>query len=153
MKKGLLLSLLFVLVVVVTGCGSKESAKILTCTMKGTVIEGTDIESTYKVTYTGKYVDLVESVETVKSDSQEILESYKETVEKMYSPYKDVKYYEYNIDLKDDTLTSKATINYAKIDTAKMLEINSANSTMIKDGKVAISTLKQVYENMGATCK
>ena len=153
MKKGFLISLLLILVVVVTGCGTKEEEKILTCTMKGTVVEGTDINSTYKVTYKGDYVELVESTETVKSDNEQILSTYQKTVEAMYSPYKDVKYYDYKIDLKDGTLTSTATINYAKIDTDKMLEINSANSTFIKDGKVTVSAIKQIYEQMGATCK
>ena len=153
MKKGLFISLLAILIVVVTGCGAKESSKTLTCTMQGTVIEGTTINSTYKVTYTGDYVDLVESTETVKSDNETVLNTYKSTVEAMYSPYKDVKYYDYNIEVKDNTLTSTTKINYAKIDTKKMIEINSANSTMIKDGKVAVDTIKAVYEQMGATCK
>lgn len=156
MKKGLLISLILVLLVVVTGCGNKKeksSDKTFTCTMNGTVVEGTEIKSTYKVSYTGDYVDLVEGKEVVTSDNDEMLKAYKTTVEAMYSPYKDLKYYDYKVELKDKTLTSTTKINYAKLDTNKMIEINSANSTMIKDGKVAVSDIRKVYEDMGATCK
>ena len=152
MKKNMLfLSLVIMLAIVVTGCG--KSSKTMICTMSGEVVKGTNIETEYKVTYTGKYVDLVESKEVVKSDTKAILDAYKKTVESMYSPYDEVKYYDYKVELKDDTLTSTATINYAKIDANKMIEINSANSKMFDDGKVPVDTLKTVYEQMGATCK
>jgi len=154
MKKGILLSLLVLALVVVTGCGSsKEETKVLTCTMSGTVVEGTTIDSTYKVTYTGDYVDLVESTETVTSDTEEILDAYKETVESMYSAYDDVKYYDYNVSLDGDTLTSTAKINYAKIDADAMIEVNSANSSLFTDGKVTLTAIETLYKAMGATCE
>jgi hypothetical protein len=40
-----------------------------------------------------------------------------------------------------------------KIDTKKLIEIDSANSQLIKDGKVKISDVKSLYEQLGATCK
>ena len=152
MKKGLLLSVVLLLVVVITGCG-KAGTKTMKCTMKGTILEGTTMKNEYKVTYTGKYVDMVESIETVTSDSQKVLDTYKTTIESMYSPYKDVKYYDYDITIEGDTLTSVAKINYAKIDTDAMIKVNSANKSLLKDGKLALKDLKDVYEQMGAECK
>lgn len=152
MKKRVLFAGLAVMLVAATGCG-KESSKTMTCTMNGEVVKGTTINSEYKVTYTGKYVDLVESTETVKSDTKEILDTYKTTVTSMYSPYDDLKYYDVDIKSTDDALTTKVTINYAKIDTDKLVEINSATGKLLEDGKIALDTLKTVYEQMGATCK
>ena len=152
MKKGILISLLVIMLVVVTGCG-KAKTKTMTCTMKSTITSGTTMESVYKITYTGKYVDLVESTEKVKSNSNLVLETYKKTIDDMYSPYKDIKYYDYDITIDGDTLTSVAKINYAKIDTDKMIKVNSANKQLIKDGKIAVETIKEVYEQLGAECK
>ena len=74
-------------------------------------------------------------------------------VEDLYSPYKDVEYYEYNVDVTDNKLTSTVDINYAKVDTDKLLEIDSANGQLIKDGKISVDDIKSVYESLGATCK
>lgn len=155
MKKKILFSLFLIALVAVTGCSSKNSAssKKLVCEMSGTVVEGTTVDSKYTVTYSGDYVNYVETVETVKSNDETILRTYKSTVETMYSPYDNVKYYDYDIKLAGDTLTSTTKINYAKIDTDEMIKVNSANSALIKDGKVALATIKEVYETMGATCK
>lgn len=152
MKKGLLLSVVLLLVVVVTGCG-KVTTKTMTCTMKGMVSEGITMKNEYKVTYTGKYVDMVESIESVTSDSEKVLETYKETIEAMYAPYKDIKYYDYDVTINGDTLTSVAKINYAKIDTKAMIEVNSANKALLGDGKLALDDLKEVYKQMGADCE
>ncbi len=152
MKKKILFGGLMVMLVAVTGCG--KVSKTMTCTMSGEVVKGTKINSEYKVTYTGKYVDLVESTETVDSDTKAILSTYQKTVESMYSPYKDLKYYDYDIKLNGNQLVTKVTINYAKIDTDKLVEINSAIGKLMKDGKVELDTLKEIYEKqMGATCK
>ena len=153
MKKTFLVAVMVCLLVVVTGC-NKGKTKTLTCTLSGTVMEGTTIDTKYTITYTGKYVDKVESVEKVKSNQPTILNAYKQTVEATYSPYKDIKYYDYDIKIDGDTLTSTATINYAKIDTDAMIKVNSSNSMLIKDGKVKVATIKEVYETqLGATCK
>ena len=83
----------------------------------------------------------------------DILNTYKEQIESLYSPYKDVEYYEYNVDITDNKLTSTVDINYTKVDTDKLLEIDSANGALIKDGKISVDDIKSVYESLGATCK
>lgn len=150
-KKGLLLVGLAV-VLLSTGCG-KEETKTMTCTRTGTITEGVNIDLNYKVTYTGKYVDLVETEEKLTSEDQDYLKTYKETVEKMYAPYKDVEHYDADITLEKGVLSSKTKIDYSKIDTNKMIEIDSANGALIKDGKIAVEDLKATYESLGTTCK
>ena len=48
---------------------------------------------------------------------------------------------------------SKVDINYSKIDTNKLIEIDKANSQIITDGKIKVSSVKSLYEKLGATCK
>lgn len=134
-----------------SGCGEKEET--LTCKRTATVTEGVKMDLNYKVKYKGDYVSLVESEETVTSSNKEYLETYKEKVESLYSPYKDVEFYEYDVKVDDDKLISKTSINYEKIDTKKMIEIDSANGSLIKDGKVKVEDIKAVYSSLGVTCE
>ena len=76
------------------------------------------------------------------------LNTYKEQIEKIYTPYKDIKYYTYNVTIDGNKLVSTVDINYAKIDTKKLIEIDSANSQLINDGKVKLSSVKVYMNNL-----
>lgn len=154
MKKKFLLVTLLVMTLLVTGCNSKsEETKVLTCSRTATVTEGVRMDLSYKVTYKGDYVEVIETLEKIISDDETILETYKTSVESMYSPYKGVEHYDYEVTVDGDTLTSKTKIDYSKIDTDKMIEIDSANATLIKDGKILVDDVQTMYETVGATCK
>ena len=144
MKKYFLPCLVVGSLFIATGCGKEEESKVMTCTKTESIQEGVDMSLNYKVTYKGDFVQLVETEETVTSDNKKFLELYQETVEGMYSPYKDVD---------GDKLISTTNINYEKIDTGKLIEIDSANKALIKDGKIKMGDIKAVYEQLGAECK
>lgn len=135
----------------VTGCGN-NSMESMTCTRTMNQ-NGIKTSLKYNVEYEGDYVSRIKTVETVETDDTYILNTYKNQIESLYSPYKGVEYYEYNVDIADNKLTSTVDINYAKVDTDKLLEIDSANGTLIKDGKISVDDIKNVYESLGATCK
>lgn len=176
MKKNKLLIILFALMLVITGCSAKEKdttktedktstktedkidsneTKILTCTANKTDEVGSTIGAVYKVVYKGEYVDLIETEEKVTSDNEQVLNYYKETIEGVYLPFKDLEHYDYNVVLKDNQVISTTKIDYSKIDTNKMIEINSAMKTIIKDGKVKVSDIRSLYESaqIGAVCE
>lgn len=152
MKKKILWSVLLVAVLLVTGCGA-ESSKTMTCTRTATVSSGVNMDLKYQVTYKGDFVQLVETEEKITSDNQTYLETYKTTVENLYEPYKDVEHYNYDVKINGNTLTSTTKIDYEKIDTAKLIEIDSANESLIKNGKIKLTDIKSVYEGIGATCE
>ena len=108
---------------------------------------------TYKINYTGDYVNTIETTEEVKSENAEYLNTLKTAVENTYAPYKNVEHYNYNVKIDGNKLVSTTKIDYDKIDTKKLIELDSANGKLIKDGKVKMNDLKQVYESLGATCK
>ena len=135
----------------VTGCGN-NSMESMTCTRTMNQ-NGIKTSLKYNVEYEGNYLSRIKTVETVETDDTYILNTYKNQIESLYSPYKGVEYYEYNVDIADNKLTSTVDINYAKVDTDKLLEIDSANGTLIKDGKISVDDIKSVYESLGATCK
>ena len=153
MKKRILYVILFIMMLGITGCNTKEEMKTLTCTRNVTVAEGTRMELWYQVTYTGHFVEVIETEEKIISDNMSFLETSRSNVEKLYSPYKNVEHYDYDVQISGDTLTSKTRIDYSQIDTNQMLEIDSANEALIHDGKVKINDIKLMYESLGATCK
>lgn len=134
----------------VTGCGKEQKSMKCSRTMNQ---NGATLDLQYEVLYTGDFVDVVKSTEKVTSDNKELLETYKETVEEQYKTYKDVEHYDYNVNIDGNVLTSTTNIDYTKIDTGKMIEIDSANSQLIKDGKVKLDTVKSLYQQMGITCE
>ncbi len=154
MKKLTKLSIvLFAALLVFTGCGKEEEVKTLRCTKTGEVTTGVEADLTYEVTYKGDYVEKVHTVEKLMSDSDDYLNTYKQLVEAGYEDYKDVKYYDYDVKVKDGVLTSTVDIDYSKIDTDKMIEIDSNNAALIKNGKVKIDDMRALYKQVGAVCE
>lgn len=147
MKKGILLVILGLFML--TGCGS---VKTMECTR---TIEQNNIamDLRYEIEYKNSYAQRVKSTEKVTTDSKDILDSYKKSIENMYAPYKDIEHYDYNVSIEGNTLTSTADINYAEIDVDKFTKIDSANSQLFENGKVKLDTLIATYEALGATCK
>ena len=150
-RKYLFLAVTMLVVFLVTGCSSSEE-KTMTCTRTMNQ-SGIKTSLNYKVTYSGDYVNRVQSEESIETSDTTTLNAYKEQIENVYTPYKDVKYYTYNVTVNGNKLVSTVDINYAKIDTKKLIEIDSANSQLINDGKVKLSSVKSLYEQRGATCK
>ncbi len=136
----------------VTGCGNSDNTSSMTCTR---TMDQNNIKTSlkYNVEFKDGYVLRIKSVETVETSSSDILDTYKEQIESLYSPYQDVDYYEYNVDIEDNKLTSTVDINYEKVDTDRLLEIDSANGQLIKDGKISVNDIKSVYESLGAICE
>lgn len=150
-KKYLFLAVTILVVFLVTGCSSSKE-KTMTCTRTMNQ-SGMKTNLNYKVTYSGDYVNRVQSEESIETSDTTTLNSYKEQIENIYKPYKDIEYYTYNVTIDNNKLVSTVDINYAKIDTSKLIEIDSSNSQLINDGKVKLSSVKSLYEQLGATCK
>lgn len=147
--KGVILVL--ALTLCITGCSFGKTKK-MTCTRTAT--QGTlKLDVKYDVTYSGKYVKKVESTEKIISSSSTALETYKSTIENLYKPYGDVDHYDYKVTIDGDTLTSKVTIDYDKIDTDKLIKIDSSIGKIINNGKIKIADMKSIYEQAGATCE
>lgn len=152
MKK--LLAVLIVGVCLLTGCTeTKEEVGLLVCTKNQDIDASTKLESTYKVSYKDGYVTDLDTVETITSDNTQVLETYKSSLEKVYSSYNNVEHYNNDIKIEGNQLISTTKVDYEKVDTDKLIEIDKNNEAAIEDGKVKASVLKEAYEKLGATCK
>lgn len=156
-KRYLFLAIVMVGVFLITGCSSKSkdivnNGNVMTCT-RSVNKNGMKTSLNYKVYYEGDDVTRIKSEESIQMENNQSLKGYKEQIEKVYEPYKNVKFYNYNIAIRGNKLISKVDINYSKIDTNKLIEIDKANSQIITDGKIKVSSVKSLYEKLGATCK
>ena len=90
MKKSLIFCIsLFLFVFLLSGC--ENEFKTMTCT-KTTNQNNTKMSLNYEVDYKGNYVTKVKSVEIVKSDDSEYLNTLKEQTENIYSAYNNIEY-------------------------------------------------------------
>lgn len=129
-----------------------HSSGTLVCTLNNSDSAWINVKGVYTVKYSGEYVNLVDTIETINSENEQWIEYYKNALEETYKPYKNLKFYDYDIKTTKNTLTSKVTINYEKIDMNKFLEINQS-TIFIENGKVSLEKLKSYYELIGATCE
>ena len=137
-----------------TNDNKNDSRKVLTCTKSGTVTTGVQADFTYQVFHDGIYAEEVHTVEKLMTNNEEYLQQYRNLLIRGYEPYQDIEFYDYDVKINGNTLTSTVNINYAKKDKEKMIEINKENATLIKNGKVLVSDMKALYEQqVGAVCK
>ena len=115
--------------------------------------DNVSISTKYTITYENMYVTKLITVEKVVSDDDNLLLEYRDNLKSMYSLYNDIKYYDNSVKLKNDTVTSITEINYKKIDTNKLIELDTSNKYLINNGKINIKDIKKIYSNNGAKCK
>ena len=150
MKKFLFL-VVCISMLVLTGCGA-EKEKTLKCSR--TVNQSNiKMDLSYNVNYKGKYVTTIKSTEKITSDDSTVLDTYKKQLESTTASLRNIKHYNHNIKIDGDTLTSTIDIDYTKIDTKKLIELDSSMKQLIKNGKVSVQDIKSLYGQLGVTCK
>lgn len=153
MKK-IKISLIVLLLVLVTGCGTGTLASadgVYKCKREGEIENGTT-SLNYKVYYEGDYVTILESIEEIRSDSKEVLDTYEKAYRKIFANYDGLEYYENTITRDDNSVTSTTSINYAKIDIDKLLEIEGSEGNPVKDGKLKVVDWMEFAKKYGVVC-
>jgi len=116
-------------------------------------VDDIEIKSEYKIYYEDMYVTKLITFEEINCDDDEVLLEYRNILKDNYSLYNDIKYYDNNVRLKNNTLVSVTEINYKKIDTNKLISVDSSNRSLIKNGKIYIKDIYEIYKKQGAKCK
>lgn len=152
MKKIKYLLLVLVMLFLVTGCQQEEKSKTMVCS-RTINQDAISMDLKYTVTYKGKYVEKVETIEKITTDDATVLDTYKQAVETTYQPYSKIDNYSYDVKVEGNTLTSTVSADYTKIDYKKMLEVDSANQQIFTDdGKVKLETIESFYAQLGTNC-
>ena len=107
----------------------------------------------YEVYYEDDYVTILHSTEEVTSDDSSVLDTYEEAYKNIFKQYEGLKYYDNIVTRTDNSIISDTTINYAKIDIDKLLEIEGEEDNVIENGKVKLSTWLNFAKKFGVTCE
>lgn len=160
MIKILLSSLLLVLLV--TGCKDDsisiekqkaDSEGVKHCTRVGDLSGGTATMS-YDIYYKGKYVTVLHSIETVVSTNNSILDSYEKAYKSVFKAYEGIEHYTNKITRTSNSVTSETTINYAEIDTKKLITIEGREDNIFNDeDKVELEDWLTFAKKYGANCE
>lgn len=108
--------------------------------------------SKYTMDFKNKHVTNMKTEEIIESEYEDIINNYKDSVQLLLEKYKSLNYYHSKIDVKDKKLTITTTIDYSKIDMKKYIK-QEGDKVYIKNNKVLVKKLKEIYEKNGATCK
>lgn len=162
MKKIGISILLVFTIILISGCGKEtiedkmkkeDNEKILKCTRNVTSQENMTTSFSYKIYYDGDYVTKTVAIEKVTSDDKEVLKTYKEAYEKVFSTYKNIEYYDNEVKQKGNTVSSTTVVNYQKVDVNKIIEIEGKEDNIFEeDLKVKKDTLVSFYKKYGITC-
>ena len=152
MKKLILLvpALLFIL----TGCGTVETGTI-NCTLSSKdVVNGYELESEYKINYTGDYVETVDTIETVTSEDQSVLDYFEKTIKDTYdATSKAYGGYTYDVTNENGKVVSNVTIDYNKMNLEQFIADQPTMKSYVENDKFLVEGIKALYESMGATCE
>lgn len=152
MKKKIAISIVMIIMIFCcTACNPETGT--MTCTMSSYPTDGITLRSTYTAEYENNIVRTLETTEQVTAEDKDNLEVYEERIQELYQGYQGIDYYENKTEIKGNTLTSTTNINYEKVDTDKLIEVDSDNGGIIKNGKVNIDDLREMYEQNGCNCK
>ena len=173
MKKVISLFIIFISCFFITGCGNEEvkekvpvankssildkideagSGK-LKCSREAFASEGIDVELTNEIEYENGYIMILHSIDKVISDNKESLDQYEDAYKKIAKNYEGLKYYDVTITRDSNSVTNDVVINYGKIDTKKLLDIEGEEDNVIVDGKVALETWVGFAEKFGTVCE
>lgn len=173
MKK-ILISLLIILSFFITGCSEEEVVQNnepivqkesvlddidssgtgnLFCTRDAFANEGIDVELSYEISYKDGYVMVLHANEKVVSENSDSLDEYENAYRKIAKNYEGLKYYDITITRNSNSVINDVVINYGKIDTKKLLDIEGEEDNVIVDGKVALETWVGFAEKFGTVCE
>ncbi len=155
MKKNIkIISVLSILLL--SGCGTNKEVLVTKCTSSQNNLQANyTLKSEYTIYSQKGVVNKVESVETINSSSEAILDYFDTYLTSTYEQANKV-YGGYNnkVTKNDDEVISKTTIDYKSMDMNKYVEDNSAMKNYVNSkNELTLEGIKAAYQSIGATCE
>ena len=145
------LSIVLLIVVIMTGCGTKR----VTCTNETKQeVSGYNTKSKYTIYYSGDIASKVEIEEVIESKNKTVLAYFEKSLTEQYKTNNEkYKGYKYEVTNKENKVVSKVTIDYNTMDIKKFVKENPAMESFVsKDNKMLLNGVKAMYESTGAKC-
>lgn len=124
----------------------------LICTRSASAPNNTTVDLKYEVSYKAGNVTNLHSTEKIVSNDEETLDSYEVAYKNIFKIYEDLKYYDNTVTRSSNSVVSDTVIQYNKVDLEKLKELENAEESVIKDGKVAIKDWLAFAEKFGTKC-
>ncbi len=155
MKKNIkIISVLSILLL--SGCGTNKEVLVTKCTSSQNNLQANyTLKSEYTIYSQKGVVNKVESIETINSSSEAILDYFDTYLTSTYEQANKV-YGGYNnkVTKNDDEVISKTTIDYKSMDMDKYVEDNSAMKNYVNSkNELTLEGIKVAYQSIGATCE
>ncbi len=131
---------------------SKGSGRLV-CTREAYASEGIDVELSYEIDYEKGNIMILHAIDKVISEDSSDLDEYEDAYKKIAKNYEGLKYYDITITRDSNSVTNDVVINYGKIDTDKLLDIEGEEDNVVVDGKVALETWVEFAEQFGTKCE
>lgn len=138
-----------------TGCG-EEKELVTTCKLKNNVPGSNySLESSYTVYSKNNVVNKVVTEEVVSSESESMLDYFKEYLEETYEAQNDTYGGVTNeVKKEEGKIISSTTIDYNVMDLAKYVDDNSALKNYVNDdNKLTTEGVTGIYKSLGAVCE
>ena len=157
MKKYVKILILVVVLLLVSACGKVSNQEFVKkCKLTtNDASNGYKLESEYKIYGKGDVVEKVETIETITSTNEEILEYFEEYLEETYEEYDKI-YGGYTNEVENENgkVVSKTIIDYNIMDVEQYVEDNSGMKNYVNsNNKLLLKGIINIYESLGAVCE
>ncbi len=164
MKKEFILVFIFLLLF--SGCGKKEektenevttgqieTESVITCSLSKSGAQF-DLSTTYTIYHDGRYVNYSHVVTHLFSSNSSLLNQTYKSENDNYKRMND-KYggYDYDVSILNNKVVSDVKIYYSKMDLQKLVGDDPSLSKYIRNSKMLVEGLKELYISNGAVCE
>lgn len=129
--------------------------KVIICAKESNQEKSNFIYKTkYVIKARNSNVKSVSITEFIESSDKKVLEKYGNQLKKEYS-YNKKAYggYTYKVEIKNNQVIGKTTIDYKEFDLEYFIENNEAMKEYTENNKLTLDGAKKMYEATGAVCK
>lgn len=130
-----------------------EGMEKMNCTREANGEGNSKVNLNYTLYYQGEYLQLLHSKEEIITEDKDILDEYQTAYINIYKHYENLEYYDTSVIRTKNSVINDTVINYNKIDTDKLLEIEGEEDNIIKDGKVKLDDWLEFAERFGTKCE
>lgn len=170
MSKKIKIGILFLVLFIIGGCSSKtdpmeensidkskyqtSDLSFITCRRDTETEDDSKVEITYQIYYNeDRELEILKSLEEVRSSHLETLKKYKDAYLKIYSVYEGLDYYDHEVIEEEGMIRSITYINYGKIDMNQLMKIEGyEDNVKVVDGKIKLEDWKSFAKKYGTSC-
>ena len=131
----------------------KNGSGTLKCTTEAYAQDGVDVDLSYTVIYENGNILSLHSISKITSSDSKVLDDYEKAYRNISNNYVGLKYYDTKLVKDSNTVTYETIINYDKINTDKLLDIEGEEDNVIVNGKAKLSLWLELASKFGTTCR